>query len=410
MVQADSLPRRLWFCSLVALLVRLTFLFVVFPLLETRMALNYDADGYGALADTILKGEYTDVERAPLYPALLAAVYSVSHHSNAAMKLLQAFIDTATIVCVWSIAQRIGTNPNLKHWAAWLYALYPLAWWRCGFINKETLETFVLLLFVWSFLVAIHPLRHAGDLISRRRAALYSLNRIFLSGLLLGLANLAKPIFLLLPVVIMLWLFWQRKKLVNAPAALISLLVGMAVVIIPWTIRNYYVTHELIPISLERGGLTAYVGNYYPNRGTWEGPHKADWQADLQKIAAEHPGVSAAQLDRIYLGIALHNVMARRGQFAEMFARKAWRFWFCNASGRMGTAVLVVQAIFLGAGLLGLFFRRLDSAAAGLFVLIIAYLWLLHAAIYADVRFSLPLMPLVTILAAALFPQGKDET
>jgi hypothetical protein len=382
-------------CLAVALVLRLGFALVVLPFLDARLNLhyaasNYDADGYGPIADSILQLRYTDVERAPLYPAFVALIYALFHGSTPAVKAAQAVVDTMTVALIWRLGARIAPGSRIGPLAGWLYALYPLAWWRSGFIYKETLETFSLMLFVSVWL--------AGP-ISRRRSTL--------SGIVLGLVNLVKPIFLGLPLVVGVWLWHRHRK--SSGACWLSLVGGVALVVLPWTVRNYVVAHEFIPVAVEEAGQTAFVGNFAPSLGAWEGPHKEAWEADLAHIAAAHPGADAATLDRAYLAAAADEVRSQPGVFPEMLALKAWRFWFSNASGRLGIAVVVVQAVFLGLAVWGLVKRSLPADVAWFFGLVIGYTWLLHALVYADVRFSLPLIPYVVLFgAAALAPRVSE--
>ena len=429
---------NLWLCLLVALGVRLAFLFIGFPILEKTLVLNYDADGYGRIADQILAGQYHDAERAPLYPVFVAIVFEICSHSLTAVKLAQVLLDTTTVALIWATGFRATSNRHVGAWAGWLYAVYPLAWWRCGFINKEILEVFALVLFVWFLFRAIACLRqmdgHSSSSLQGRQALHTAGGQaslpvrgarpprewrchtttwltpwfLFFCGLLLGVVNLVKPIFLLLPVMLAVWFWREQARLRSAAVWLAVLVLGMLLVITPWTVRNLRLTGRIVPVALERGGLTCYVGNYYPTRGAWEGENRHQWENELQRIANEHPTADAVQLDRIYYRAAFRNITAHPPQFAEMFVRKAWRFWFSNASGRLGTVVLVVQILFVGLGLAGVFRSRLDWSTRILLCLVVGYVCLIHAIAYADVRFSLPVMPLVMLLGAGAVSKGND--
>jgi hypothetical protein len=344
-------------------------------------ASGFDADHYGAIADAILQGRYTDVQRAPLYTAFVALIYALFWHSNAAVKTAQAFVDTGTAALIWSLGKRIAPASNAGRLSGLLYAAYPLAWWRCGFIGKEVLETFGLALFVWSF--------QATGLKQQLR-----------SGLLLGLANLIKPILLGLPLAVAVWFWTQRKRLRAAAAQWLMVVLGMLVVVTPWTARNYLVTGEFVPVALENGGLTAFVGNFVPSLGAWEGPHKAEWEAAVAQIAAQHPDASQVELDRVYMRHALAEIAAQPARFPEMVALKLWRFWFANPSGRLGLLVLTIQLIVLGLAVIGLFQPRIPAGTKLFLGLVIGYLWLTHGLVYAEVRFSLPAAPCMMILAA----------
>src|SRR6266436_2246558 len=117
--------RPLWICLLVALLLRLAFVFVGFPILQQRWNLRGDGDGYQLIAQSIREGHYTDVTRGPVYPAFVAVAGSA-----VGVKLLQALLDTATCGLVFLLAPLRAGLANRNWKAAALYAVYPFAVWR----------------------------------------------------------------------------------------------------------------------------------------------------------------------------------------------------------------------------------------------------------------------------------------
>ena len=76
---------------LTALVLRLGFVFVGFPFLESRWHLREDGDGYGTIAQTIRDGHYNDIVRGPVYPAFVALT-----GSPLIAKCVQAILDTGT--------------------------------------------------------------------------------------------------------------------------------------------------------------------------------------------------------------------------------------------------------------------------------------------------------------------------
>ena len=101
-----------------------------------------DGDGYGQIAQAMREGRFEDPTRGPLYSLFIAVA-----GSPPAAKILQSALDAATVALVFSLARR-------RLWAAWLWAVYPFAIWRCGFINREILLTFLLAGYVWAQVTA----------------------------------------------------------------------------------------------------------------------------------------------------------------------------------------------------------------------------------------------------------------
>ncbi|HHT71813.1 MAG TPA: hypothetical protein GX016_09660 [Firmicutes bacterium] len=118
-------------------------------------------------------------------------------------------------------------------------------------------ETLFLFLFLWSvcWLYRLAQSRAKNDAVW--------------AGLLLGLATLTRPVTLLVPVLLLLWywLIWERQgRLVLARVGLIMLV--LLVTLLPWTIRNFIVTGDLVLVDMN-GGVNFYIGHNERATGTW---------------------------------------------------------------------------------------------------------------------------------------------
>lgn len=354
--------RPLIICLFVALTLRLTFIFVGFPYLEQRWHLREDGDNYRIIARQLTEGRYDDVTRGPVYPLLVAAC------PGTALKFLQAILDTAVCALVFWLAGR-------RVWAAWLWAVYPLAIWRVAFVNKEIVLTFLLALYVC---------------VQVRAWRLDCWREWLAAGVVLGLVNLCKPMFLLWPVVL----------LIVAPRRAWLAIVGLAVVVGPWTYRNWRVTGgEFLPVATERGGVTTFIGNYQPTAGLWEGPGKIRWQAAVAEVELKHAGATAVQLDRVFYRAAWEQVIGNPLQAVSLVGRKCWRFWFLSAKQREQFLSFLLQAGYLVLLGIGVWRARLWDWEMWLLVSVVGYVMVLHGLSYADLRFSLPVMPYVCVLA-----------
>ncbi len=368
-------PRPLGVCLLVALGLRLVFAFYLFPVFQQHWHLREDGDGYGLVAQSIREGHYTDVTRGPVYPVFVAAA-----GSPAVVKFLQALLDTVTCWFVFLMAGR-----NWK--AAALWAIYPFAIWRVAFINKEVLVTLLLVAYVCTQLLALR----CGKFWQWLAA-----------GGLLALVNLCKPTFLAWPLVVLAIAFLHRVPISRG----IALIVAMVVVVAPWTWRNYEVTGgAFVPIATEQGGMTTYIGNYQPTLGLWEGPGKSAWMLAVAEIRAQHPGATVVELDRIYYAAALQQVLRNPVKATGMFVRKCARFWFLSAARREQVIAFVIQITYLALLGFGLWRRWPWEMETVLLLALIAYVMLIHALSYADLRFSVYVMPFVCVLASGLSSQ-----
>jgi hypothetical protein len=373
-------PRSLTICLLVALILRLAFIFIGFPTLQQRWQLREDGDNYGLIAQSIYEGRYDDVTRGPVYPVFVALAGTPT-----VVKVIQALLDVAICGLVYHLANR-----NL--WAAWLWAVYPFVVWRVAFINKEVVLTFLLVSYVCVQLLA---LRHG------------KFWQWLAAGGLLGLVNLCKPTFLMWPLVVFGLALANRAGWGRVGV----LVAAMLVVVAPWTYRNYHVTHgTFLPVATERGGVTTFIGNYQPTLGLWEGPGKIQWMAAVDEIKRQHAGASVVELDRAFYAAALEQVTSHPAKAAEMFVRKCGRFWLQSAARRERVGAFVIQAGYLAILFVGL--RRLWPWGGDtiLILALVAYVMLVHALSYADLRFSLPVMPFVCVLASRTLATASAAT
>ena len=358
---------------MVALFLRLAFVLLVFPILQQHWHLRDDGDGYRPIAQTIHDQRFDDVTRGPVYPTIVAICPGI------ALKVVQASLDTLVCALIFWLAGR-----QLS--AAWLWALYPFAIWRVAFVNKETALTFCLAIYTCLQLRAWRSGRWL-DWVA--------------AGLACGLVNLCKPMFLLWPVLL----------LFAAPRRAWILLVAMLVLIAPWTYRNWRVTGgEFVPVATEQGGLTTFVGNYQPTAGNWEGTGKSNWLTAVEEVRAQNPGASAVALDRVFYRAAWQQVAGNPARAVVLALRKCGRFWFFSAKRRELLVAVLIQGGYLALLGIGVWRMRSCGTETWLLLALIGYVMLVHALSYADLRFSLPVMPVVCALASRTFATRAAAT
>jgi 4-amino-4-deoxy-L-arabinose transferase-like glycosyltransferase len=262
------LPAAGIFC--LALLVRVVYNATVahgyFPL--------YDAGYYNTIALNLIHGRcyclvphHSTLSRAPLWPWLIAIIYTVTGTDNAHARLFLCFVGagTCTIVYLWTrdiFNQRIGLITGI------IAAFYPGLFIYDGWLYTESLYTFLLLVFAYGLyrLQCTARLRWAG-----------------LSGLALAGASLTRPNGLLYLGLVVVWaivVLWARllpwKTVVGGVLILAFLTAGL---VAPWTVRNYTVSRTFVPVATGSGAvlLGAYNNQSLTDRqfglpGMWVPP------------------------------------------------------------------------------------------------------------------------------------------
>jgi hypothetical protein len=146
--------------------------------------------------------------------------------------------------------------------------------------------------------------------------------RLILSGVIFGVATLAKAQTLFIPAV--LFAVWrvtakERGPLLSQVGRAAIIYIAMAVVILPWTARNYIALGEFVLISTNGGG-TLLSGN---NPSAW-----GDYTED-DVLVKQVPNDVAGQVanDRLATSLALKWIRDNPTAFAILIPRKIWRLW-----------------------------------------------------------------------------------
>jgi len=205
-------------------------------------AVLVDSQGYIFLADSIISGEYRsnespalDFTRPPGYPAFVASIWALLGRGNAAVIFFQLLLGSAASWLLYVIGTRLGSR-TLGLGAAWLLAVSP---------NHALWSLTVLSEVLYMAIIALAAL---AWLISSQQGSGW---KMMVSGILIGLATLTRPIGVYL---IPLWLglamyaIWRRAGAKRAIILGALFLMGCGVICIPWAYRNLEV-HGRFAIS-----------------------------------------------------------------------------------------------------------------------------------------------------------------
>lgn len=171
--------------------------------------------------------------RSPGYPITLAALYLLSAKQLWLMVFYQAVLGALAVVLVY----RIGTSflgSALAALAALWFALHVYHMHLSSVFFRDVLVGLLLLLLLY---ILLRPLRRM------RYAAIGG-------GVFAALAHVDPQFLLLLPVFAIFVFFKSRHGLLNLQY-LFVFLATLIVISLPWTIRNYQVYNQPLPIGLE---------------------------------------------------------------------------------------------------------------------------------------------------------------
>jgi 4-amino-4-deoxy-L-arabinose transferase-like glycosyltransferase len=312
-------PGEVWALLGAALLLRVAYVFAVHRLGAEPSS---DSITYDALAWNLARGVGFQLEadgtlypvaKPPLLSWLVSLVYRATGHVYFAALLLQCVLGAFVPVLVRSLA-RTMFGANVGRIAGWLAVFHPLLVFFSGYLLTESLFTVLVL----SSLLA-----SVGWLKAPRAS------RALGAGLLWGLTCLTRPTAMPLPVLVAAWA-WAPLGLMLRPGERARqaglLLLGVALAIAPWTIRNAIVLRAFVPITTG-GGRTLLDAN---NAVVWDDPAlrgSAISTADVEPWRSRFRGHSEREVDRIATQEAVAFGLARWRQWPEMAWAKFARMW-----------------------------------------------------------------------------------
>ena len=336
--------------------------------------------------------------RTPGYPLLIAACGA----NVRAVRAVQAFIDTSTVLAVYLLARRwLAGGPSL--FAAAIVAANPFLIYFTGLLLTETLFTALL---AWGMVLLLGP----GDLSPEDDRTSWTQTGLWLSGgLLLGLSILVRQSAIGLPVALgVAAAFVNRQK--GGPyhrrwplpvGSTMLLITGC--VLLPWAYRNHRVLGAWVWTSTN-GGITLYDGFNPDATGASD--------QSFVRMMPELRAMDELGRSRHLARLAKEEIRRQPLRAARLAAAKAARTWSpVPLSDEYGSwkyrAVGLLYSLPLDVlVLIGLFRRspggRPLSRPAKAFLLLPAiYFTAMHMASVGSLRYRIPAEPPMAVVAAS---------
>jgi hypothetical protein len=379
-----------------------------------------DPYSFAAMARSLLSGEgfapYGSVlnRRGPLYPVLIALVYAIGGEHPVLIQLLQAAMLGGVCALVFDIGRRFY-NRRTGLIAALVCAVHPALLRYVPDFHIETFLTFLSTLTVWrSVAVLEKPTAKNGALF----------------GLCAALGALAKPVLLLYPVVFAAWwVLVKRGKGLERDAAspepeadsaparvwllrrwapVLATAAAMAIVILPWTYRNYRSSGKVVLITTGFGD--AFLRGYIFSQTDFvllRRPPYTDAEnesnATFQAICASEGTVwqrNDVESERILSGVAKAKLRSDPALFVRKFAVQLFTFWYEMTSPLNSLVAGALALVLWILAFVGWRRARAEGYVVWPLLVPILSLNLALAVLLALGRYSVPILPLLAILAA----------
>src|SRR5216684_5140361 len=190
------------------------------------------------------------VYRAPLWPFTIAGISLIFGPSDYFARLFLSLIGSGTCVLVYLFARDLF-NQRIGIIAGVAAAIYPELYIYDGWLYTESLYIFLLFAVCYT-------------LFRIQRAGTGKIGLWLWCGALLGLLSHTRPNGIIVIGIVIAWaivMIWL-KVLKPRPAitGFIAAALLACVLIAPWTVRNYLVSHSFIPVATGDG--TVLLGAY----------------------------------------------------------------------------------------------------------------------------------------------------
>jgi hypothetical protein len=390
----------------------------------------YDQLSYQALAERVVAGHgFTFAEGhwpatqageptahwSFSYTLFLAAVYAVAGVTPLLARVIQAIV--VGILHTW-LAYRVGRQVfgelagliGATFSAVYVYFVY----YAAGLLT----EAFYFVCVLWTLDVALRL--SAPGAATRLRTWLEL-------GIAVGLTCLLRQVFLLFVPVLFLWVMWAGRggslslHARRIAPGLVMASVAMALLILPWTARNYRAFSTLVPINTN-AGFALYWGNH-PIHGTSFMPLLPEGETTYATLIPKDLRLlNEGQLDRALLRLAGATIAEDPIRFLRLSASRAreyFKFWPSAESSLLSNASRLLSfglflPLIIGGLMLGvrqLFHTASPISRSGVALL---FLWIgtysaIHLATWTLIRYRLP-VDVVLILFAAFAASHLHQT
>jgi len=376
-----------------------------------------------------LIGDEIYFHSSPPYPYFMALCLGLSGKSFFVLGLAQILIGAGNCLLIYFLAKKLSAGDKVAALiagiAAALYGLF-------AFFDADLLMIFLTLVFADLALLLLLQARevrarHAVPLPDEPYLRVFHSESVlaFLAGVSLGLAVLDKTNLLLFAPVAAWWLLgeyslrfrsWQWK-----PALLFA--AGTALMILPVTVRNDVVGHDLVLVS-SNAGVNLFIGNNPQGQGIFllppgSGLRNTDLYGTSVQVAEKETGrkLKPSEVSNFWAAKAKRFLREQPGAAGRQLGRKFILLWnsyeipnHINFYFVRSEYAPVLKWMFVGFGLvtplaLVSIGRRIksgwNSADKLLLGFLLAYLLSLLPFFITE-RYRLPLVPVLIAFAAVL--------
>lgn len=388
----------------VHILLALFSSWIVFPFLAHETGREMVYDEFDSIAWNLAQGNgfrsghgEETVVRGPVYPVFLAAIYHLAGGRVFwAVQLAQALLGGLTVWLTFLLARRLFEE-RVALLSALLMALHPLLLW---FSSRIYIESFATAAFLATCVLI-------DRFIVRR-----TLPVALAAAAGIALCVLTKAVFVVILPVVFFLLLGARARLLQALGWTVLIATFTVALVAPWSVRNYQVSGQFVPVHTTMG-FSLLAGHYSAamilesplsflpanSRATEmfddvtlaEGMPPAQWPYRSLKEELDVDRAAVRHFAKLYSADPLQFVVISSIRFVQ--------FWYLSATPVASAGMLALTLVAFYLSFVACLTRRFSYALL-LPVAFLSVMAIAHAVVVGWVRHSIPVQPLLMILAA----------
>ena len=341
---------------------------------------NYDEIAKNLLAGNgyvISPGLEPNMVRTPVYVFFLVLHFLLFGQGRFSLVVVQSLLQAAACLLLYRLSRRLFADRRVSFLASLGLALYPQSMLYASQYLTESLFLLLTMIMTGTLFETLDPLRR------NRRSSM-------ILGILLGLMTLCRPVaqLLILPVAGMVaWRQRDRKRAALGEVGKIGF--AFLFILSPWTIRNYAVSGDFIPVSTR--------GTHFLYSNTIASPVEESVALEiLQRETVKGPGEEEAR----WPGLAVTNISRQPGRFLGNTIGTGLDFWYRGHSRAVSILDGLINFPLLALGLWGIAGVRGRGRSTTPLLVIILYFNGICSLLHAISRYSFPVIPFVLIFAS----------
>jgi len=405
-IYETKIPRAWMMAAALVLVVRLVALLSVAPG-ETLIG---DEPYYDTLArGLIAHGTYEmngvpSVHRPPGWPFALSLVYRFFGESRRTVIVVQSLFDVGTILATSWLAGRLFRSSLAAAFGFLLAACWPPFFRESLLLQTEPLFTMFIALLLARFWVLVER---------------PSLGVAFSCGLITGLSALVRPTGIVVLAGLGLgWVVQSGYRAFRHWKAMVMVAIGVTVVVLPWTIRNYRAVGSIVPIAVGTGEQF-YLGSLLETEGRWD--HDVWWPIRDGAIQDEERRLgrplSAVERDHVWMEHGRQIWREHPGQSLWISAKRFWRLVALPVIApdrpwlRVGfaLALLAIYGLSIPIGVKGLTGGDGPLRYAGILLLMVLFYVIVSSSVYTISRFIEPVRTALLVLSAGALARPLER-